>query len=150
MVTKPGKTGIFLINMRIGVHHYYGQVLILLMVLALNSCNRKNEDIPIIPPVTPPLSRPYIGYGVINVSYTHVVEEPDPASPSLGYLRRGSIVKIIERRPFINQGNPSSAGGAAESWVLADGGFQGWLTESVMDIYDNESRARTAAESMTR
>jgi hypothetical protein len=132
--------------MRIGVHHYYGQVLILLAVLVLSSCERKNEDILIIPPATPPLSRQLIGYGVINVSYTHVVERAEGSAPSLGYLRRGAIVKVLERRPLTNQGNPGSA---SESWVLVEGNFQGWLSESVVDIYDNESQARTAAESMT-
>jgi hypothetical protein len=145
MMTKPEKTGIFFTNMRIGVHHHYraSGVLFLLMVLVLNSCNRKNEDILITPPVTPPLSRQLIGYGVINVSYTHVVEAAESGAPSLGYLRRGSIVKVIERRPLVNV-----VAGNVESWVLVEGNFQGWLTESVVDIYDNESQARTAAGSM--
>ena len=124
------------------------------MILILNSCDRKNEEILITPPVTPPLSRQLIGHGVINVSYTHVVEEPDPASSSLGYLRRGSIVKILERRllinrPVANQENRSPAG-AAESWVLVEGNARGWLPETVVDIYDNESQARTAAETLAQ
>lgn len=134
--------------MRIGVHLYHGQVLFFLIVLVLSSCDRKNEEIFIVPPETPPLSRQLIGYGVINVSYTHAAAEPDPAASSLGYLRRGSIVKVLERRPLISQ--DSRAGGTPESWVLVEGNFQGWLTESVLDIYDNESQAKTAAESMTQ
>lgn len=113
------------------------------MALFLGSCDRKNEDIIIIPPATPPLSRQVIGYGVINVSYTHVVDNPEPSAPSLGYLRRGSIVKVIERRSVTNQGN-------VESWILVEGNFRGWLTATVVDIYDNESQARTAAGSMTQ
>jgi hypothetical protein len=148
MMTKPGKTGIFFTDMRIGVHHYYGQVLVFLIVLVLCACERKDEDIAIIPPMTPPLSRPVIGYGVINVSYTHVVERPEPSAPSLGYLRRGSIVKVLERQSLINRTAANPEG--AESWVLVEGNFRGWLVESVTDIYDNESQAKTAAESMTQ
>lgn len=130
--------------MSIGAHYYRGQgALILLLALFLGSCDRKNEDILIIPPATPPLSRQVIGYGVINVSYTHVVDNPEPSAPSLGYLRRGSIVKVIERRSVTNQGN-------VESWILVEGNFRGWLTATVVDIYDNESQARTAAGSMTQ
>jgi hypothetical protein len=124
--------------------------LILLTVLILSSCDRKNEDILVIPPATPPLSRRLIGYGVINVSYTHVVERAERSAPSLGYLRRGSIVKVLERRPLVSRDSRAAAGTAPESWVLVEGNFQGWLTESVVDIYDNEGQARTAAESMTQ
>jgi hypothetical protein len=31
--------------------------------------------------------------------------------------------------------------------VLVEGTFQGWLPESVIDIYDNEGKAATAAAS---
>jgi hypothetical protein len=37
-----------------------------------------------------------------------------------------------------------------ESWVLVDGNYQGWLQEAVIDIYDNEAQAKTAAESLTK
>jgi hypothetical protein len=134
--------------MRIGFHHYYRQALILLTILILGSCNRRSEDIPIIPPENPPLSRQLIGYGVINVSYTHVVGTPEPAASSLGYLRRGSVVKVLERQSVINRTAANAEN--AESWVLVEGNFRGWLSESVVDIYDNESQARTAAESMTQ
>lgn len=98
-----------------------------------------------LPPSTPPLSRPVIGYGVVNVSYTHLVEEPGEGELSLGYLRRGSLIRVLERR----------AGKNAESWVLVEGPFpqgheRGWLRESVVDIYDNEFQANTAAGSMTQ
>jgi hypothetical protein len=35
------------------------------------------------------------------------------------------------------------------SWVLIDGQQRGWLKEDVMDIYDNESQAKTASDAMT-
>ena len=87
--------------------------------------------------------RAYIGYGVINVSYTHTLDDPTEAGISSGYLRRGSVVRILERR-VIRRGNSN------ELWVLAEGDEPGWLREGVVDIYDNELQARTAAESMAR
>jgi hypothetical protein len=73
-----------------------------------------------------------------------VVDEPNPNALSLGYLRQGSIVKVIERRSITN------AQGVTEPWVLMDGNYQGWLQELVIDIYNNEAQARTAAESLTK
>jgi hypothetical protein len=85
-----------------------------------------------------------VGYGVVSVSYTHVVNEPNPNALSLGYLRQGSITRVIERRSITN------VQGTVESWVLVDGNYQGWLQEAVIDIYDNEAQAKTAAESLTK
>jgi hypothetical protein len=104
------------------------------------SCTRTTHEVSIIPPPTYPLSRSSIGYGVVNVSYTHVVNEPGKNGVSLGYLRRGSIVRILERR---------LVAGTAESWVLVAGTYRGWLKETVVDIYDLEAQAKTAAELLT-
>jgi hypothetical protein len=93
----------------------------------------------ISPPLSPPLSRPVIGYGVINKSYTHLTETPNHGGASRGYLRRGSVIQVIERRSVIS-------GDQAESWVLVEGDSRGWLPEAEVDIYDNEGQARTAAE----
>ena len=127
--------------MKVSLWFYIIQVLLLLL---LCSCTRSNEEAPVIPPLTNPLSSPLVGYGVVRVSYTHVVEEPTPNALSLGYLRQGSIVQVIERRSVTN------AEGVTEQWVLVDGNYQGWLQGSVIDIYGNEAQARTAAESLTK
>jgi hypothetical protein len=138
--------------MRVEVSYYQGQVSIaakvflLLMLLPAVSCGGRREESPVIPPATPPLSRPVIGFAVINVSYTHFVEVPG-SGVSLGYLRKGSLVKVIERI-FIKNGT------VFESWVLVEGLSpgkpQGWLSEQVLDIYDNEYQAKTAAESISK
>ena len=94
-----------------------------------------------MPPATSPLSQAYIGYGVTNVSYTRINSMPDDDSVSPGYLRRGSVVRIIERRLLRN-------GGGSESWVYVEGAFNGWLRESLVDIYDNEPQAETASRAM--
>ena len=95
-----------------------------------------------MPPVTHPLAREFIGYGVVNVSFTHLLSEPGAGGVSRGYLRRGTVIRIIERRPVLS-------GRSSETWVLAEGGTsQGWIQESSLEVYDNESRAKTASEAM--
>ena len=94
-----------------------------------------------MPPITSPLTQAQIGYGVVNVSYTRINADPQENSVSPGYLRQGSVVRIIERR-LIHHDEKS------ESWVLAEGAYTGWLRESQVDIYDNEPQAETASKSM--
>ena len=142
-MTKTVKAVIFFINMRITVKHVFGQLFLLCCLAALCACTGKNEDTHVIPPVTSPLSRDYIGFGVITVSFTHITSDPADDSPSLGYLRRGSFVRIIRRQSIKNSGG-------FQTWVLIDGPQYGWLKEEVMDIYNSESQARTASESVLR
>ena len=96
-----------------------------------------------MPPETSPLSRPHIGFGVINVSYTRINNEPGEDGVSLDYLRRGSVVLIRERRQITENGK-------TESWLLVEEDYKGWLTESLVNVYENESKARTASEAMER
>ena len=123
----------------------------IVFVILMSACDRKKDETPVIPPLTSPLSQTFIGFGVVNVSYTRVAAQPEEdnfaedsaenASP--GYLRRGSVVRILQRRLVKSQEKP-------ESWVLVNGSCTGWLKESLVDIYDTESQARTASESMGR
>jgi len=129
--------------MRIAVKHIIGQLLILAIIAALGSCRVSREEGPVIPPVTSPLTREYIGYGVITDSFTHICADPVENSESLGYLRRGSLVQVIRRQIF------RTTDGFV-SWVLIDGNQQGWLKEEVMEIYNNESQAKTASDTMSK
>jgi len=149
--------------MRITVKRPFSQLSALFLVSLIfilfnfSSCKANREEKPVIPPVTSPLTRDYIGFGVITSSFTHITEDPAEDSRSLGYLRRGSLVRIIRRQVIKTQD-------VYVSWVLTDGkqdGFdddksaaqlpvQGWLKEDVMEIYDNESKARTASESILK
>ena len=121
------------------------------LLLFIFSCTSKNEEISVIPPVTSPLSGGYIGFGVITASFTHISQDPSENSSSLGYLRRGSLVKVLRRQTL-------NVSGSFVSWVLIDARqegaeqdvLQGWLKEEVMDIYSIESQAKTASEIISR
>jgi len=135
---------------------------VLFFLLFLSACSGKKEETPVIPPLTSPLSQSFVGYGVVNVSYTRVAAAPEedglykppegkiieeapvpPAYTSGSYLRQGSVVRILQRRQVKNQDK-------LESWVQVDGPGAGWLRESLVDIYDSESQAHTASEAMGR
>jgi hypothetical protein len=99
------------------------------------------------------LAREYIGYGVVNVSFANLLSENDPKAVSQGYIRRGTVVRIIERTRNNNRGN-------FESCVLVESNYQtqstsgavsrGWLQESVLLIFDSESQAITASKTMSQ
>ena len=123
--------------------------LLFLMVFTF-SCSRSSEEQPVMPPATHPLAREYIGYGVVNVSFANLLNENDPKAVSQGYIRRGTIVRIIER-------SQSNIRGNTESWVLGESNYQssgsvsrGWLQESSLLIFDNESQAITASKTMSQ
>lgn len=118
-------------------------VVVLISLIILGSCTRSSDDIPLVPPPTPPLSRNFLGYGVVTASYTRVLGEPVREAESLGYLRRGSLVRVLERRQVDRRGT-------FESWVLVEGTYRGWLAEDMVRIYDSEVQAKTASESMPR
>jgi len=129
--------------MRITLKYAFSQLLTVFVILALCACGAKKEEIPVIPPLTSPLSRDYIGFGVITSSFTHITAEPSQDSRDIGYLRRGSLVKIIRRQTI-------KTDGGFTSWVFTEGNQQGWLREDVMEIYESEDQARTASESMSK
>jgi len=126
----------------------YSRLLLLFCPIIFFACTRFSDTSPVMPPSTNPLARQYIGFGVVNVSFAHVLNEPGLEGISQGHLRRGTVVRIIERRQIINRG-------LAELWVLAEGNYQentnisrGWLQETSLEIYNSERRANTASRRM--
>jgi hypothetical protein len=121
------------------------------LVIALTiSCTRSSEEQPVMPPATHPLARAYIGYGVVNVSFTNLLSENSLNAVSQGYVRRGTIVRIIERAQVKIKGK-------IESWILVESNYQvsdtssrGWLQESALLIFDSESQANTASKTMSQ
>jgi hypothetical protein len=124
-------------------------LLAVFFLVAFKGCKKSNEEIPVIPPVTHPLVRDYIGYGVVTVSFAHLLNEPGSAGISNAYLRRGTVVRITQRRPLVS-------GTATVFWVLVEGNYEaenissGWLEETTVDIYDSESRAFTASRTLNQ
>ena len=138
--------------MRAGSFSVYPFVFPLLMLFLglsiFSGCRRNADEVPVMPPATHPLAGEYIGFAVVNVSFVHLLSEAGQTGISQGYLRRGAVVRIIERRPVLNRGN-------TESWVLAEGNYQGqgsllrgWLEESSVEVFSSEARANTASKAM--
>ena len=123
---------------------FFVLILVLIAIFFVSCRNGRNES-PVLPPPTSPLSRPYIGFGVINASYTRINTEPGEGADSSGVLRRGTVVLIRERRQM-----RIGAGGRMESWLLVEETSSGWLRESFVDVFDNEPQARTASQTMIR
>ena len=125
-------------------------IISLVFPLIFSGCRRSSEELPVTPPATNPLTREYIGYGVVNVSFTHLRSESGPSGVSQGYLRRGTVVRIIERVKLANRGNSTS-------WVLAESNYRipgtvssGWLEEADLVIYENEDQANTASKTLNQ
>ena len=121
-----------------------------LLIIGLSGCRRSSIESPVLPPETRPLAREFIGYGVITVSFTHLLDEPGIVGSSLGYMRQGTVVRILERRRVFNRG-------ITELWVMVEGNYQGqgsvsrgWLQETDMEVFDSESRAYTASRAIIR
>ena len=119
-----------------------------LFLAGFSACERATQELPPEPLVNHVLSREAIGYGVVIVSFSHLLDEPGSGGVSQGHLRRGTVVRIMERRRIIDRGN-------AELWVLAETNGQlpgmppsGWLPEAAVEIFDSEPRADTAAKAM--
>jgi hypothetical protein len=113
------------------------QAVFLALFVVLSACSPAERSIP-DPPSTPPLSRPLIGYGVVNVSYTRIMSEPGPDGVSLGYVREKTVLRVLERK--LVQGGESP-----EYWVRVERDYSGWLPEKVVDMYDTEEKANTAS-----
>ena len=114
----------------------------------LAACERPMEELPLTPPFEHPMIREYIGYGVVTESFAHIFDEPGAGSVSLGHFRQGTVLRLLERRPILSRG-------ILEFWVLAEGNnegvgvLHGWLNETFMEVYNSESRARTASRAMS-
>lgn len=116
--------------------------LVLAALLFLSSCSAARMEQVVTLPATPPLSRS-IGYAVIVSSYVQVRDTPSSEGVSLGYYRRGAVLPIVERRS-VRQND------AARVWLLNAGDEKGWIPESDVSLFDNEAKARTAAEGFSK
>ncbi|MCL2609114.1 MAG: hypothetical protein FWD94_04330 [Treponema sp.] len=116
------------------------------LVLALFSvsCSGKDTSSRIIPPETPPLTRPIIGYGVVNTFYARLLAETGEEGTVLGLVRIGTVLSVRERRQ-------TGRGAAVRAWLFVkveDSGEEGWIPEDLVDEYPNEAQARIAGQGL--
>ncbi|MDR2521880.1 MAG: hypothetical protein LBC72_04925 [Spirochaetaceae bacterium] len=116
--------------------------LVLITLFAAASCAPKALDRDIVPPLTAPLSRSVIGYGVVTTNYTHVLDRQGEGGISLGFLRKGAIVQVLERTAVV-------LAGKTENWSFVSGAYQGWLKEDELRMYETEAKAKTAASTLS-
>jgi len=124
----------------------YTRVLVCCAILALlpaTACTGRRNEAPVLPPETSPLSQSYVGYGVINVLHTRLSAEAAADAHASGHERMGTVVSIHERRLVRTDER-------TDSWLLVQGESRGWILEELVDVYANESQARTASEAMRR
>jgi hypothetical protein len=128
----------------------------LTMVFFAASCKPKLSFETLQPPETPLFVKEGVGYGVVNVSFAHVLEKPNPVSASTGLIRKGSIVTVIERRAV-----PSAEDPAIRLWAFVEARGKegdpsgskpvaGWLSGESLDLYENLAKAETASALMPR
>ena len=122
------------------------------LFLVASACTPRTGSEAVVPPETPLFESNVIGYGVVNQSFANILDKPDAAADVLGFIRKGGVVKIIERRAAVKSGE------AAEIWVYVtaeveaadDRPVSGWLREPGLDRYENLPRARSASRLMPR
>jgi len=105
--------------------------------ILLCGCSPKAE---FMPPSAPPLSRSVLGYAVVNVSYSQVMDKPSNDGVTLGIVSKSTILTVLERR-LIREGENR------QYWVLTEGTYYGWLPEESLVVYDTQEKAQTAASS---
>jgi hypothetical protein len=135
---------------------------VLALLFLVVSCRAKVPESPLLPPETPLFVYGGVGYGVVNVSFALVLGELPPApSESSGIIRKGGVVRVIERRsvPAAEETAP-----AVRIWALVEargsgtmpggaprGGLvRGWLPDESIDFYENLPKAETASLLMLR
>ena len=138
--------------MRVKFLESFNQALFLMGIFTLlflfAACDRPSEELPLTPPFQHPMARENIGYGVVTVSFAHIYNEPGAGGISLGHFRQGTVLRLLERRPILNRGT-------SEFWVLAEANFEGeeasvgWLNEALLEVFNSESRARTASRALS-
>lgn len=95
------------------------------------------------PPATFPLSRSVVGYVIITDSYTQLLDKVGSDAVSLGVLRQGTILPVLERRMYtIND--------KMEVWLQVSSKEIGWIKETVGRVFDTEAQAETALKKYIR
>ncbi|AEJ19582.1 hypothetical protein [Gracilinema caldarium] len=116
--------------------------IVLSVSLSSLSCFLANPEQQLHPPVTFLLSRSVIGYVVITNSYTQLLDHYGRKGVSLGVLRKGTILPVLERR-ILQDGESTT-----ERWILVSGEEKGWIRESSGKMYQTQAQAQTALKNL--
>lgn len=111
------------------------------LILSSSSCFLASPEKELKPPATFPLSRSALGYVLITDTYTQLLDSLGNNSVSLGVLRNGAILPVLERRIVQNDSK-------AERWILVMAQEKGWIRESSGRLFATEAQAKTALNSM--
>jgi hypothetical protein len=116
-------------------------------LLMLISCAPQTQETPIDLPLTYPLSRVNLGYGLVIENYTRLLEKPDDKSGQTGLLRQGDIVILLERR-IIKPGVAKTR----EYWDLCrdQDGKEGWLPQNALHFFERKEMAETAKQELSK
>lgn len=112
-------------------------VIIFYVSLSFASCYIYNPHKQLYPPPTFPLSRTVLGYIVITDSYTQLLDHIGTKGVSLGILRKGTILPVLERK--IIKGETG-----VERWIYVDAEEKAWIRASSGLIFQTEAQAKTA------
>jgi len=109
------------------------EIAIIISSLGTNvSCFLSNPAKELHPPPTFPLSRTVLGYVVITDSFTQLLDRPGSEGVSLGVLRKGTILPVLERR-MVQDNNQ------AERWIFVSAAEKGWVRESAGQVFQHGS-----------
>jgi len=120
---------------------FFPAIIILYVLLHSVSCFLSKPEDTIYPPATHPLSRSVLGFVVITDSYTQLLDRLGSEGVSLGVLRRGTILPVLERR--LMQGESKT-----ESWIFVAAEEKGWIREASGQVFQTETQAKTALRNL--
>ncbi|MFQ3547303.1 MAG: hypothetical protein SNJ56_03115, partial [Termitinemataceae bacterium] len=117
-------------------NNYRGLATIIVLISTLfTGCSLFERTVPVTPPATFQLSRQNLGYAVVQNTYTQLLDSCEASGVSLGILRQGTMLEILERR-FVQ------TGGSIQNWIRVDNnGEKGWVREEVVLVFPRKEQA---------
>ena len=114
-------------------------VVAIIVLSAYSSCGRDAGDSPELP-ATPVISTRE-SWAVVRNAYVRVLEEPAADAQIRGHVRRGVILAIEDRTPYLDK-----VDGQSGRWLAVRGqDVSGWIFGAYVDGYTTRAQAETAA-----
>jgi hypothetical protein len=112
------------------------------MVLLLASCSVRNQSNVELPTTDVVALRP--SWAVVVAGYVRLRETADTTAVIAGHLRAGDVARVVSigLTPYVD-------GSERVRWIeLSADGLDGWVLESDLVLFNNETQARNAASAM--